>query len=865
MSGQRIRPLIAVACALGAVVLVPPNLVARATAQPARIVVASLGWPAPPGGFIVRVKDPGALDRTLQSESSSAARGRVWRRAVNGFVATLSSAELAALNSDPDVLSIEPDAIVHATGEQGNPPWGLDRIDQRAPAPDHVYSYGSTGAGVTVYVVDTGIRTTHTEFTGRIAEGAAMEFDDNGVEDCSGHGTHVSGIIGGTTYGVAKQVTLVPVRVLSCAGTAPLSAVIDGLDWVVDDHVAGEPAVVNLSLGGGPSPALDAAVNAVIADGITVVTAAGNEAMNTCNYSPGGVPAAITVGATESDDHIANYSNYGACNDIFAPGDLISSAWITSDTARATQSGTSMAAPHVTGAVARLLEENPKQSPAQVWAELNDLATTAVLSGTYGGDPDKLLYVLPAPPGPSAPRSLTAQRGDGAVTLSWLPPADDHGWPVTDYVVQYRPAGGEWSTFADGASTTTAATITGLSNGRCYEFAVYAVNAHGAGAMVGKVFATPAAHGLHAVDPARLIDTRPAEPQGAVAVAKNQVGPNATLDVKVGGAAGLPDRDVAAVSLNVTAVDASGPGFVTVYDCGERLLASNLNYSTTAAVANAVISPLSADGRVCFYSSNATDLVVDVNGWYPTASGFTALQPRRLFDTRSDEPSGPIIATALAGGGREALIAGVPGVPDAGVAAVSLNVTVVDPAGAGFVTVYPCGDRPLASNINYTRGAIVANAVIAQLSVDGTVCFFTSSPVDLVVDVSGWFAAGSTFAPIAPTRLFDTRSTVAQGVIAIAQQQYGDLRVDVRGVAGLPIAQLAAVTLNLTVVGPVDPGFVTVYPCGDRPLASNVNYEAGQIVANAITARVSDDGGICIHASAATDLVADVNGWFASE
>ena len=350
------------------------------------------------GRYIVEVA--GDVDAVVAREEQ---RGvdvtRQWNQVGEGFAAELTDAEVARLERDPAVADVHPDAVVTIDDVQDNPPWGLDRIDQRDRPLSGSYGYSSSGVGVTAYVVDTGIRTTHAEFTGRIGPGAFIDFGDGrSVEDCNGHGTHVAGTLGGTVSGVAKAVRLVPVKVFDCGGTALVSDVIAGLNWIVGDHQPGERAVVNMSLGTDiASPPLDAAVNGVIADGITVVAAAGNSSVPSCNGSPARVADAITVAATNSNDTRATYSNTGSCNDLFAPGTGIVSAGIASDTAAATKSGTSMAAPHVAGAVARLLELDPAATPADLRTAIDQATNPGVLNRSFG-DPDKLLYVVAVPP-----------------------------------------------------------------------------------------------------------------------------------------------------------------------------------------------------------------------------------------------------------------------------------------------------------------------------------------------------------------------------------------------------------------------------------------------------------------------------------
>ena len=291
--------------------------------------------------------------------------------ALNGFAAPLSNGAVEALRRNPNVEYIEVDSVVTLDATQTGATWGIDRIDQRALPLSGAYTYDFTGAGVTAYIIDTGILTDHSEFGGRATSGYDAVDGALPAADCNGHGTHVSGTVGGATYGVAKGVSLVAVRVLNCSGSGTTSGVIAGINWVTSNHATGAAAVANMSLGGGVSTTLDTAVSNSIKDGVTYAIAAGNNNANACNYSPARVPAAITVGATTSTDARASYSNYGACLDLFAPGSSITSAWYTSTTATNTISGTSMATPHVAGAAALYLAANPgprrRQWPAAWW------------------------------------------------------------------------------------------------------------------------------------------------------------------------------------------------------------------------------------------------------------------------------------------------------------------------------------------------------------------------------------------------------------------------------------------------------------------------------------------------------------------
>ena len=316
---------------------------------------------------------------------------QLYTHALHGMVVRADERKLAGLLNDPRVDFIEEDGYVELSATQTGATWGLDRIDQRDRPLNGTYVYDPLAANVRAYIIDSGIRTGHTQFGTRLLSGYSAINDGRGSNDCNGHGTHVAGTVGGTTWGVAKQVRLVPVRVFGCTGGSANSTIIAGIDWVRANRVL--PAVANMSLGGPASTATDNATNNLINSGVTVVVAAGNNnGANACNYSPARVTNAVTVGSTTSTDARSSFSNIGTCVNIFAPGSSITSAWSTSTSASNTISGTSMASPHVAGAAALYLTNNPSASPATVRNWLYTNATTNRISNPGTGSPNRLLY-----------------------------------------------------------------------------------------------------------------------------------------------------------------------------------------------------------------------------------------------------------------------------------------------------------------------------------------------------------------------------------------------------------------------------------------------------------------------------------------
>lgn len=435
--------------------------------------------------YVVRFSN--GVDAGTEAKNLAASKitfTKTFSKAFSGGVAKLNAKQLAALASSTKVQSIEQDFEVNVTSTQTDATWGLDRVDQAALPLSTTYTNAQSGSGVVVYVVDTGVNATHVDFGGRVTSGYSVISDGQGSLDCNGHGTHVAGTIAGSTYGIAKAVTVVPVRVLDCAGSGLLSGVVAGLDWIGANYTPGTKAVVNMSLGGGASSTLDSAVSSLIAKGITVVVAAGNSAADACNFSPARVPGAITVAASTITDSIASYSNFGSCVDIVAPGSGVVSTWIGSATAIATLNGTSMASPHVAGLAASVMSSG-YLTPFEAESKLEAVAAKNVIAGLSSTTPNLLAQVVVVAETPTtsptvsatvpvAPGSVAATAVRNSATVTWVASADG-GSALTKNTVRIWQ-NGRLVKRIEVTGSATSATIGGLKQNQTYTFTVIATN-----------------------------------------------------------------------------------------------------------------------------------------------------------------------------------------------------------------------------------------------------------------------------------------------------------------------------------------------------------------------------------------------------
>ena len=417
--------------------------------------------------YIVALRDGVSTQNFVSMEIS---RGtdviHAFTLATSGFLANLTNEEYTALKKDTRVEYIEKDAAVRIGSDQSlqndngwRPQWGLDRIDQVSAVLNDTYSYEYSGSGVDVYVIDSGINSSHTEFADRVRPGYSAISDGNGTEDCNGHGSHVSGIAGGTVYGVAKAVSVIPVRVTGCNGVGAVSTVLDGINWMIAHHQSGVPAVANLSIGAGISSILNDAIVSAISDGITVVVAAGNRNADACDYAMSSELTALTVAAITPSNAKASYSNYGPCVDIFAPGSDVVSAWYGSSTILRSRSGTSMAAPHASGVAAQILEQHPTWTPQEVYAQIVSQSTPNAISAVSADTVNLLLFNNYQPALAEAPATTTTTISPDT-TLSVTTTTDSPVSTTTTTVAPPTTTTTTTSTTTTSTSTTTSTTTT---------------------------------------------------------------------------------------------------------------------------------------------------------------------------------------------------------------------------------------------------------------------------------------------------------------------------------------------------------------------------------------------------------------------
>jgi subtilisin family serine protease/lysophospholipase L1-like esterase len=816
--------------------------------------------PAVSGSYIVVLKDdvvPSDADRIgISGKANHLAStyggsvGRVYATALHGFEATLSEAAARRLAEDPAVAYVEQNHLVRVADTQVSPPsWGLDRVDQRSLPLDSTYTSPNAGSGVHAYIIDTGIRTTHADFAGRATSGFDA-IDGGSADDCNGHGTHVAGTVGGVAYGVAKDVSLVAVRVLDCAGTGTATDLLEGLDWVTANAV--KPAVASLSVSlAGVDTAVDSAIANSIASGVVYAAAAGNDNTDACTRSPGRAPAAITVGATTSNDARAPYSNYGSCVDLFAPGSDVTSAGYSDDTATAVLSGTSMAAAHVTGAAALALAANPSWTPNQVSAYLVGEATTGVVFDACNNSPNRLLDIVTgtATAQPAAANLvsfatpvavLDTRFGTGGVTGARGPDSTTTfqvlgvgGIPTTGVsAVLIRVAAGSptvptflelWPDGVDrpvnlsmlnvgaGENTSNVAVVAPGTNGR---IAVY--NRSGNTQILVdvqgyfKTATSPAAGGFVPVAHSRIIDTRTGIGTSAAPI---QAGGSRTVTI----AGSYVPAGATAAYLNLLVPGAATGGWLAAAPPGTLSGNGILNYVAGSTQSGASVK-LSTDGRVTFYNkgSTAIDLVVTLEGYFTgVAEGGSKFRPVacRLFNTRTAGTGLPLAAGAFV----DVQVAGVNGVPLTGVAGAVLNLTVT-PESSGYLKAWPTGkNEPSVTMMDFNAGVWRTNAVVLRPGSGGKIHLYngSSGTIHLIVDIQGWFQAPPSAGAVKIMPLGDS----------ITWGQGSDGEAGYRGPLWLRLSNETGYAPNF--VGSVAQGIV-----GDTPIDQNHEGHKGYTIAD---------------------------------
>jgi len=797
------------------------------------------------------------------------------------------------------------------------------------------WASGWKGAGSTIAVVDTGVQSNHPYltrngsskviaeacFASPCASGSLMAVTDAPRTGAGGpcspalsgcdHGTHVAGIAAGGTgasvpSGVAPDATLVSINVFSEYTSttssrigASTSSILFALQWL-DYNRARFPGLtaVNMSLGGSVKYSsycdsgnpLKAAIDNLLVAGVSTVIAAGNSGWADGVASPACISSAVTVGAVDGvPDQTTYYSNDGPQLDLMAPGSSITSSILSSQ--MGVKSGTSMAAPAAAGAIAALRQATPEQTLSRLRATGYVVNASGVLVPSV-----RLADAVSAYPGPV--RSVSVATDNGQARISWQAPLSSGSSALTRTTV---------TSVSDGSSCTTMTTnctIHGLLNGSTASFVVRAESSSGVGAQVAvgpvviapaptttttttivpstpNIVAPPSTNSYRPISPVRIADTRSAASGGATVdganVATGRVEAGGILTVPVVGRGGVPAQSVGAVALNVTIVNPTASGHLTVFPSDVvRPNSSNINFAPNQTVPNMVLSKLGADGSVSLFNANGSvDVIIDVVGWFLASSGDEALAPQRILETRSGvgmtTVDGAAQGIGAIGSGQTLSlpILGRGGVPNSGVSAVAVNVTAVEATGSSHLTVFPGGtSRPNASNLNVVRGQTVANMVIAKVGTDGSLSIYNNfGTMHLVVDVVGWFSTTSNFTSLNPARLVDSR---ASATVDGQEQNIGALSGGVTrsfvvgGRGGVPASGVRAVALNVTAVTPSASGHLIVFGSGmTTPLVSNLNFVPGQIVPNMVIAEVGADGKLSIANSAgSTPVVVDVVGWF---
>ncbi len=799
--------------------------------------------------YIVQLKAGVSADQVVPQIMGEGAE--VIDKVFQGGIADLNGAEAAALAKNPLVSSVQKDTVITlAATTQVNAPWDIDQLDSPTAATNGSYTYPNDGTGVTVYVIDSGIQRTHTQFAGaKIAAGYDFIDNDTDTSDCAGHGTAVSSLITGSTLGAAKGVTLVPLRAFACDGKATGSNVIRAAQWIATNRVPGTPAVVNLSFGGANPYAgrtsQDLAFQSLINSGVDVVAAAGNDGTNACTVSPAALPDAITVAAVNRLHAEASWSNYGSCVDLYAPGDGVYAAILNSTIG--TGSGTSFAAPLTTAVVALILHDHPTWTPAQVRAELMGQAVTGLVTGARSAN--KLLHVGTGTLVGAAP-TITGEPFVGKTlraTLHWTPTptTSTYQWKRNGVPIVAAAAATYVATSADlGQSLTVAVTgstpgyydVTGTST------AVTPTTAPDPGMVV-------------TMTPSRLMDTRSG--LGATGPLHN----GQTVKIPVAGVGNIM-ASASAVLINITVTDATSSGYVTAYASGgAKPATSNANFTAGKTSANLALVPVGADGAIALtVAAVSVSLVVDVQsyvagGGVTDAGAVVPVAPVRLWDTRQNRVVGP-------GQILNVKVAGIPAVP-AAATAVFLNVTVTEPQANGYLTVFPAGEaRPATSNLNFVTNLTVPNLALVKVGADGFISILNANPgtAHIVVDLQGYITAGTpskagSVVPVSPVRVVDTRLGLgAHGPVAANS----GVVVTISG-PSVPTGTTGAF-MNLTVTEPKADGWVAAYPTqASRPLVSNLNFVTGQTVPNLATVGLGDAHATLFNGSyASVQLVADV-------